>query len=141
MNEKLAQAYVKELETEDNASVRLDLLDKISNTLFNKENVAILFDNLMKPLLQNSMGGQKISEKSLKKNKEAYIKRNIEDGKLETIYMTKEFTQEELETLLSIVKTPAIERESKVIFGATAYALQEFFLSLASRYDPSKHKR
>ena len=138
---KLAQAYVKELETEDNASVRLDLLDKISNTLFNKENVAILFDNLMKPLLQNSMGGQNISEKSLKKNKEAYIKRNIEDGKLETIYMTKEFTQEELETLLAIVKTPAIERESKVIFGATAYALQEFFLSLASRYDPSKHKR
>ena len=55
--------------------------------------------------------------------------------------MTREFTLEELETLLDIVKTPAIERESKVIFGATAYALQEFFLSLASRYDPSKHKR
>jgi len=140
-DKKLAQAYVKELETEDNASIRLDLLDKISNTLYNEENVAVLFDNLMKPLLQNSMGGQKISDASLKKNKEAYIKRNIADGKLETTYMIKEFTQEELETLLDIVKTPAIERESKVIFGATAYALQEFFLSLASRYDPSKHKR
>ena len=140
-DEKLAQAYMKELESEDNASVRLDLLDKISNTLFNKENVGVLFDSLMKPLLQNSMGGQKISDASLKKNKDAYIKRNIEDGKLETTYMSREFTLEELETLLDIVKTPAIERESKVIFGATAYALQEFFLSLASRYDPSKHKR
>ena len=38
-DKKLAQAYVKELETEDNASVRLDLLDKISNTLYNEENV------------------------------------------------------------------------------------------------------
>ena len=44
-------------------------------------------------------------------------------------------------TLLNIVKTPTIEREAKVIFGATAYSLQEFFLSLASYYDPSKHKR
>ena len=83
-DEKEAQAYMKELEAEDNASVRLELLDKISNTLYNKENVGILFDNLMKPLLQNSMGGQKISDESLKKNKEAYIKRNIADGKLET---------------------------------------------------------
>jgi hypothetical protein len=140
-DEKEAQAYSEALKTEENASVRLDLLDEISNTLFNKENVGILFDNLMKPLLQNSMGGEKISEESLKTNREAYIKRNIADGKLETAYMTREFTLEELETLLDIVKTPAIERESKIIFGATAYALQEFFLSLASRYDPSKHKR
>ena len=140
-DKELAQAYVKELEVEENATVRLDFLDKISNTLFKQENVGILFDNLMKPLLQNNMSGQKISDESLKKNKEAYIKRHIDDGKLETLYMTREFTLEELERLLDIVKTPAIERESKVIFGATAYALQEFFLSLASRYDPSKHKR
>lgn len=140
-DEKEAEAYNEMLKTEENATVRLALLDKISNTLFNKENVGVLFDNLMKPLLQNSMGGEKISDESLKKNKEAYIKRNIADGKLETAYMTREFTLEELERLLEIVKTPAIERESKVIFGATAYALQEFFLSLASRYDPSKHKR
>lgn len=136
-----AKVYMEELGSEENASVRLDLLDKISNTLFNKENVGILFDNLMKPLLQNSMGGKQISEKSLKTDKEAYIKRNIADGKIETAYATREFTLEELETLLKIVNSPAIEHESKVVFGATAYALQEFFLSLASRYDPSKHKR
>jgi len=140
-DEEEAKTYMKAFETEENASVRLELLDKISETLYNPENVGILFDNLMKPLLQNSMSGEKISDESLKKNKEAYIKRNIADGKLETTYMTREFTLEELERLLDIVKTPAIERESKVIFAATAYALQEFFLSLASRYDPSKHKR
>jgi hypothetical protein len=138
---KTAETYRETLKTEENASVRLELLDKISETLYNSENVGILFDNLMKPLLQNSMSGEKISDESLKKNKEAYIKRNIADGKLEITYMTREFTLEELERLLDIVKTPAIERESKVIFAATAYALQEFFLSLASRYDPSKHKR
>jgi len=65
----------------------------------------------------------------------------IESGKVETAYSAKEFTIEELEELLKIVKTPAIDHESKVIFAATAYALKEFFLSMADRYDVSKHKR
>jgi len=140
-DEKEAKAYMKTLQSEENATVRIELLEKISNTLYNKENLGILFDNLMKPLLKNGIGGQEISDEQMKKTKETYIKAKIESGKLETIYMAREFTMEELEALLKIVKTPAIERESKVVYGATAYALQEFFLSLASRYDVKKHQR
>ncbi len=140
-DEKEAEAYMRTLQTEENATLRVDLLEKISEKLYNKENLGILFDNLMKPLLQNSKGAQDISDEMMQKSKEAYIKRKIEAGKLETIYMTKEFTIAELEALLDVVKTSAMERESKAVFGATAYALQEFFLSLASRYDASKHKR
>jgi len=50
-------------------------------------------------------------------------------------------TVEELEELLEVVKTPVMDHESKAVFGATAYALKEFFLSIASRYDLSKHQR
>jgi len=50
-------------------------------------------------------------------------------------------TVEELEELLKIVKTPVMNHESKAVFGSTAYALKEFFLSIASRYDLSKHQR
>ena len=138
---KEAEEYSKSLQTDENATSRLVLVEKISDTLYNEETIGILFDNLMKPLLENSMGGGNISDESLKKNKEAYIKRNIEDGKLEMLYTTREFTLEELEDLLTILKTPAMARESKVVVAATAYALQEFFISLSSRYDPSKHKR
>jgi len=140
-DEKEAEAYMKALQSEENATVRIDILEQISEKLYNKENLTVLFDNLMKPLLQNGKGGQEISEEMMQKNRDAYIKSKIEAGKLETIYMTREFTMEELEALLNVVKTPAIERESKAVFGATAYALQEFFLSLASRYDVNKHKR
>jgi len=140
-DEKEAEAYMKEMQTEENASVRMDLLDDISEKLYKKENIGILFDSLMKPLMQNSKGSSQIDDETLKKSKEAYIKRMIKSGKVETVYSTREFTMEELETLLKIVKTPAIDHESKVIFSATAYALREFFLSMADRYDVSKHKR
>ncbi len=140
-DEKEAETYRKALQSEENASTRIDLSEKISEKLYNKENLGILFDNLMKPLLQNGKGSQEISDERMQKTKEAYIKSKIEDGKLETIYMTREFSIEELEALLDVVKTAAIERESKAVFGATAYALQEFFLSMASRYDVNKHKK
>ncbi len=140
-NEKEAEAYVKEMQTEENATVRMDLLDEISEKLYKKENIGILFDSLMKPLLQNSKDAAQIDDETLKKSKEAYIKRMIASGKIETVYSAREFSIEELEELLKIVKTPAIDHESKVIFAATAYALNEFFLSMSSRYDVSKHKR
>ena len=140
-DEEEAQKYMKELQTEENASVRIELLEQVSTQLYKKENIGILFDNLMKPLLQNSKGASKIDDKSMEKNKKAYVKKMLESGKVETAYSTREFTVEELESLLEIVESSAIDHESKAVFGATAYALKAFFLSMAERYDPSKHKK
>jgi len=138
---KLAASYVKKLEKDTDASVRIKLAKKIGEALYNKENIGILFDNLMKPLMQNSIGGEKINKESMKQGRENYIKMMIETGKIETLYATKEFTVEELDALLKLVKTSAMEHESKAVFGATAYALKAFFLSIANRYDLSKHQR
>jgi hypothetical protein len=138
-DDKEAEAYMKELQTEENATVRMNLLDEISEKLYKKENIGILFDSLMKPLMQNSKNSAQIDDETMKKSKEAYIKRMIESGKVQTVYSAREFSVEELEELLKIVKTSAIDQESKVVFAATAYALKEFFLSMADRYDVSKH--
>jgi hypothetical protein len=138
---KKAEAYVESLKKDPDAAVRIELAEKIGEALYQKENIGILFDNLMKPLIQNSIGGGKMNEESMKQSRENYIKMMIETGKTETIYASKDFTVEDLDGLLQIVNTPVMERESKAVFGATAYALEEFFLSIANRYDLSKHQR
>ena len=140
-DEKAAREYMKRLENEENATLRPEILEKISENLYNTDNIGILFDNLMKPLLENSMGAESIDSDTMKKSREAYIRKMIESGRVETAFSTKEFTIEELESLLEIVKSSAVSKESKAVFGATAYALQEFFMSIASRYDINKHKR
>jgi len=138
---KLADSYVKRIEKDSDAAVRIELAEKIGEALYKKESIGILFDNLMKPLMQNSIGGVKIDEESLKKSRENYIEMMMKTGRIETIYATRDFTIEELDELFKIVNTPVMERESKAVFGATAYALKEFFLSIANRYDLSKHQR
>jgi hypothetical protein len=138
---KLAESYAKRIEKDSDAAVRIELAEKIGEALYKKDSIGILFDNLMKPLMQNSIGGEKINEESMKQSRENYIKMMMETGRIETIYATKDFTVEELDELLNIVNTSTMERESKAVFGATAYALREFFLSIANRYDLSKHQR
>jgi hypothetical protein len=138
---KLADSYVKRIEKDSDAAVRIELAEKIGEALYKKESIGILFDNLMKPLMQNSIGGVKIDEESLKKSRENYIEMMMKTGRIETIYATRDFTIEELDELFKIVNTPVMERESKAVFGATSYALKEFFLSIANRYDLSKHQR
>ena len=138
---ELAESYVKRIQQDSEESARIELAEKISDALYTKDSIGVLFDNLMMPMMKNSVGGAMLDDETMKKSRERYIKMMMETGKTETIYATRDFTIEELEELLKVVKTPTMDHESKAVFGATAYALKEFFLSIASRYDLSKHQR
>ncbi len=131
--------YINTLKENPEASVRIELVEKINSEINNKESMVLMFDELMKPLMQNAKGGDKLDDEYMKQRRESYMKTMIESSNNETLYATKDFSIEELEKLLEIAQTPAIGYEMKAIYGATAYALKEFFLSMASRYDISKH--
>jgi len=131
--------YVKKLKNDPESAIRIDVVEKISKALYSKEAMTIMFDELMKPLMENGIGGQKMNKTMLKPMKENYLKMMIEASKNETLFASKDFTMEELEELLKIAKTPAIDHETKAVFSATAYSLKEFFMSLANHYDVKKH--
>lgn len=132
--------YVEQLKASPESADRITLVEKISKALYSKEAMVIMFDELMKPLMENGIGGQKMSKKMLDATKKNYLKMMTEVSKAETLYASKDFTMEELEELLKIAQTPAINHETKAVFGAMAYALKEFFMSLASRFDVKKHQ-
>ena len=140
MDEEGMKKYLQDLENDPDAQARKNLVEKISDEMYDKASMSLMFDNLMKPLLENAPGGDKLSDEMLKKSREAYLQRMVEETRRETLYATRDFTMEELEELEKIAKNPAIKMEAKAVFGATAYALEEFFLSLAKRYDISKHQ-
>jgi len=131
--------YINTLKENPESESRIKLVKKISREINNKDAMIQMFDELMKPLIESAKGGDKVDKATMKKRREAYMKRMVESSRKETLFATREFSMEELDALLEVAKTPAINHETKAVFGATAYALQEFFLSLASRYDISKH--
>jgi len=131
--------YHEVLANDPEADSRKALVEKISDAIYDQESTAVMFDHLIKPLLTTAPGGNKLSDKMLQERRKAYIARMIEEARQEILYATRNFDMEELESLEQIVKNPAIAKETKAVYEATAYALEAFFLSLASRYDLSKH--
>ena len=139
-DEKRVEAYVKGLESDPESGVRIDLVKKITSQMYDKSSMALMFDKLIKPLMLNAPGGDKLDPKVLEQSREAYLKRMVKETQNEVLYATRDFTLEELEKLEKLSQEPAISIETKAVFGATAYALEAFFLSLAKRYDISKHQ-
>ena len=134
-----SDTYTNSIKENPEAGTRIELVEKINKKINNEEAILIMFDELMKPLMQSAKGGQNLDDAYMKTRRESYKKARVEASKNETLYATKDFTMEELEELLTIAETSAMGYEIKAVYGATAYALKEFFMSMASRYDVSKH--
>ena len=135
-----SKAYIAALKDNTEESSRVSLVKEISEKLYSKEAMGIMFDGLMKPLMSNAKGGDTLSKKFMKASEEKYVKRTMEMGLNEILLITKEFSIKELEELLIIAKSSPMDHEVKAVYGAMAYALQDFFVSIASRYDISKHQ-
>lgn len=132
-------AYLFTLEEDETLKERLNILEDISKTLNKEKSMAVMFDELMLPLLQSAQGANTLNEDMLKQRRSAYLKSMADNARKDTLFNLKDFSIEELEALREVVKTSAMDHETKAVYGATAYALKEFFLSLASRYDVTKH--
>jgi len=133
-------SYLKKLKNDPESAVRVDLVNKISKAAYSKDAMAVMFDELVKPLMLNGIGGQKINDKMLKPMKEKYLKMMIEAANIETLFASRDFTIEELEELLKISKNSATDHEVKAVFGAMAYSLKEYFMSLVNRFNVNKHQ-
>ena len=137
---KTVEAYVKTLKSDPESGTRIDLVKKITSQMYDKSSMALMFDKLIKPLMLNAPGGDRLDPKVLEKSRDIYLKRMVKETQDEVLYATRDFTMDELEKLEKISHEPAISIETKAVFGATAYALEAFFLSLSKRYDISKHQ-
>jgi|GEM_PF-2513130 len=131
--------YLAKLEQNEEYKERLELLDKLNKLLNNKEHIAIMYDDLLRPMMEKSQGGDKLDDKYFKKGKDDYLKSAIAETRRMTIYATRDFSIEELEELIEFAKRPSVDLEVKVMLSAISYALKDFFLSMSSRYDVSKH--
>jgi hypothetical protein len=134
-----SEAYIAALKDNSEETKRVSLVKEISEKLYSKEAMGIMFDGLMKPLMNNAKGGDTLDDKFMKKSQENYIKKSMKNGLDEILFITREFSIEDLKELLVIAKSSAMNHEVKAVHGATAHALQDFFISMSSRYDIKKH--
>ena len=124
--------YAKEAKADPELESRLKIVQKI-NTYYSKpEVITQMFDTLIIPIIKR-MKSKNSDNKSIKKMRERYIKSMTENGYNQILYATREFSTEELDTMLKISETPAMGYETKAVYAAMAYAMQEFMEVMADR--------
>ena len=96
------EAYINALQNDEENKARVEILDDINKALHNKDSMIVMFDELMKPLMQNAIGGADMNEKMMEQRRESYMQSMVENAKKETLYNLKEFSIEELEELLAL---------------------------------------
>ena len=129
--------YAKEAKANPELKSRLGIIKKINQHYSNKEAIVQMFDTLIVPVMKR-MKPDDSNEEGIKKMREKYLDSMIKNAYDQILYATREFGTEELDALLEITKTPAMGYETKAIYGAMAYAMQEFMVQMADRMG---HKR
>jgi len=126
------QKYAKEAMTNPELESRLGIVEKINQYYSNKEAIIQMFDTLIVPVMKRIKPSDS-DEDRIKKMREKYLESMIKNGYNQILYATREFSTEELDELLDIAKTPAMGYETKAVYGAMAYAMQEFMEKMADR--------
>jgi len=131
------QKYAKEAKADPELESRLAIIEKINQYYSNKEAITAMFDTLIVPIMER-MKPSDSDEERMKKMRERYLESMIQNGYNQILYATRDFTTEELDELLEVAKTPAMGYETKAVFGAMAYAMQEFMEKMADRMGHKK---
>ena len=126
------QKYAKEAKANPELESRLGIVEDINKYYSNQEAITQMFDSLIIPIMKR-MRPNDADEDKIKEMREKYLDSMIKNGYNQILYATREFTTEELDELLEISKTPAMGYETKAVFGAMAYAMQEFMEKMADR--------
>ncbi len=136
---KAMAAYIAQLPNLPDAQERIGIVKEITKHFYAKDAISTLYKKLIKPLFEKGIGAQDIDKSRLKDVEKNYLGMMQEAGYNETLYATKDFDIEELKALRDIAKNSATDHEVKAVYGAIAYALQEFFNTLAKRFDAKQH--
>jgi len=129
--------YAKEAKADPELKSRLEIIQKINESYSNKEAIVQMFDTLIMPIIKR-VKPENADDKRVKEMRERYLKSMIENGYNQILYATREFSTEELDELLTLSKTPAMSYEIKAVFGAMAYAMEEFMAMMADRMGHKK---
>ncbi len=135
------EKYIEEIKSNTEYHNRLDTIKKISKLFYKEEYLNILFENLIQPLMQQGIGGESLDKKILDQSKKNYAQLMQQSGNEELIFLLRDFTDEELELLVKILESSASDHEAKAVYKSMAYALQDFFMHMASRYNTKSHQQ
>ena len=132
--------YIARLKADPTSKDRIKIVEKINEIYSNKDGLTDIYNTMFKPFIQKMIPGKK-DPKKMKEMQKKYIESIKEVYKMQLLYSTRDFSKEELDGLLKVMKTPAMNHEIRATYGAIAYAMKDFMNTIASRVEQKIKER
>jgi len=125
--------FQQTLQTDPLPKNRTEAVRAIVEALYDEEALSGFFTKLFLPTYTaiSDASGQPIDAKQIEKVTKDFVKRMRDQNYNAMLFMTRDFTDEELGELEEIAKSSASDHEVKAVFGGIEYAMEEAMLNMA----------
>ena len=115
---------------------RTETVKAIIKKLYDEKLLTEFFEKMFLPMVKQmgSIGGKTMTEKQIKAIGKKFVKRMRENNYNAMLFMTRDFTDDELDELDDISGNSATSHETRAVFGAIVYAMDEAMHNMADRF-------
>ncbi len=117
-------------------SNRTETVKSIVKRLYDEETLIEFFRKMFIPMMKQvySNMNRKLGEKELKYMEKSFVKKMRDNNYNALLFMTRDFGMDELEELNELAGNSATSHETRAVFGAIVYAMDEALANMGKRF-------
>jgi len=114
---------------------RTEAIKSIIKNLYDEKQLIAFFEKMFLPMIQKmgEASGRKMDENQIKELGKRFVEQMRQSNYDTMLFMTRDFTQEEIEELETLSQSSASRHEVNAVFGGITYALEEAMQNMAKR--------
>ncbi len=122
---------------------RTETVKAIVTKLYDEKMLVSFFNQMFLPMVKqmNHIGGKKMTNKQIDALGKQFVKRMRKSNYNALLFMTRDFTDDELQELDTLAGNSATRHETRAVFGAVVYAMEEAMHNMADRFAEMLKKR
>jgi hypothetical protein len=129
------QLFLKQIQTDPLPKNRTEAVRSIVKKLYDEKMLIEFFEKMFLPMVAKTAQIMKkpITDKKAKSIGKSFVKNMQEHNYNALLFMTRDFSNEEMEELDEVVGNSATSHETRAVFGAIVYAMEEAMTNMAER--------
>ena len=128
--------FIQRVKSDPLSSSRTETVKKVIKQLYDEKQLITFFKKMFLPMVKKmgAVSGNKMSDKRIEKLGKSFVKRMRESNYNAMLFMTRDFSDDELQELEDISGNSATSHETRAVFGGIIYAMEEAMHSMADRF-------
>ncbi len=135
--------FLKQIKEEPLPANRTESVKTIIKQLYDEKQLIEFFDKMFLPMVKKmaEVSGQDISKKQIDDLGKRFVKKMRESNVNAMLFMTRDFSDDELQELKEVSGNSATSHETRAVFGGIVYALDEAMRNITNRFATMLQKR